>query len=179
MGCTERQRIRLKIGSGGQRCEDVMRRHWSHGLVKRLRDSKGANLVEAALITPLLLMMTFSMIDFASLFYVYLALENGVSQASRYAVTGNVIPSQTREESIKAAMRQATPTLTITDGMFSFQHLPPGESVWLGGIGGPSDIGKVTINYNLTLMTPLVSQFFPGGQINLTVDSAMKNEKFN
>ncbi len=156
-----------------------MRRHLSHRIVRRLRDSKGANLVEAALITPLLLLMTFSMIDFASLFYVYLALENGVSQASRYAVTGNVMGTQTREESIKSAMRNATPTLTITDPMFTFSHLPPGATVWSTGIGGPEDVGRVTVNYNVTLMTPLVSRFFTGGQINLTVDSAMKNEKFN
>lgn len=128
--------------------------------------------------TPLLLLMTFSMIDFAALFYAYLALENGVSQASRYAVTGNVIGTQTREESIRSAMRQATPTLTITDSMFTFNHLPPGETVWLSGLGGPADVGRVTINYSWALMTPLVSNFFPGGQINLTVDSAMKNERF-
>ena len=55
---------------------------------KRLRDCKGNTLVEAAILTPLLLLLTFSIMDFASLFYVYLALENGVSQASRYGVTG-------------------------------------------------------------------------------------------
>ena len=55
---------------------------------KRLRDCKGNTLVEAAVLTPLLLLLTFSIMDFASLFYVYLALENGVSQASRYGVTG-------------------------------------------------------------------------------------------
>jgi Flp pilus assembly protein TadG len=48
---------------------------------KRLGDSRGATLVEAAVLTPLLLLLTFSIMDFASLFYVYLALENGVSQA--------------------------------------------------------------------------------------------------
>jgi Flp pilus assembly protein TadG len=32
------------------------------------------------LITPLLLMLTFGIIDFASMFYVYLALENSVSR---------------------------------------------------------------------------------------------------
>jgi len=46
-------------------------------------------LIEAALITPLLMLLTFATIDFAALFYVYLALENGVSEATRFAVTGN------------------------------------------------------------------------------------------
>ena len=45
-------------------------------------------MLEAAIITPLLLLLTFSIVDFGALFYVYLALENGVSQATRYGVTG-------------------------------------------------------------------------------------------
>ena len=56
---------------------------------KRLKDATGATLLEAAIITPLLLLLTFSIADFGGLFYVYLALENGVSQATRFAVTGN------------------------------------------------------------------------------------------
>ena len=47
--------------------------------------------------TPLLLLLTFSIVDFAALFYVYLALENGASQATRYAVTGQVQAGMTRE----------------------------------------------------------------------------------
>lgn len=62
-----------------------MTRRVSHRVFRRLKDSKGTSLVEAALITPLLLLLTFGICEFASLFYVYLALENGVSQASRLA----------------------------------------------------------------------------------------------
>ena len=87
-------------------------------LFRRLRDTRGGSLVEAALITPLLLLLTFGIIDFASMFYVYLALENGVSQATRYGVTGNLKDDPmnpgtplNRADSIKLAMRQATPTL--------------------------------------------------------------------
>ena len=81
--------------------------------------------MEAALITPLLLMLTLSMIDFGVLFYrVAGALENGVSQATRCGVTGNSSPGLSREDSIKVAMRNATPTLTIPDGAIAFQ--PPG-----------------------------------------------------
>ena len=67
-----------------------MTRRVSHRVFRRLKDSKGTSLVEAALITPLLLLLTFGICEFASLFYVYLALENGVSQATRFGVTGNV-----------------------------------------------------------------------------------------
>ena len=152
-------------------------------LVRRLRDTSGANLLEAAIITPLLLLLTFSIADFGSLFYCYLALENGVSQATRFAVTGNSMsdpsnPSSTlsRPESIKAAMRDATPTLTIPDSAFTFQHMPVGGTTWLGGTGGPNDIERVTITYNWPILTPLLSPFFPGGQLTMKVESMMKNE---
>jgi Flp pilus assembly protein TadG len=136
--------------------------------------------VETALIAPLLLLLTFAIVDFATLFYAYLALENGVGQATRYGVTGNQAAGLTREESIIAAMRDATPTLTLADGAFVFSHLTPGAAAWLGGAGGPNDIQKVTVNYSWTILTPLVRPFFTDGKITLTVESAMKNEpRFN
>jgi hypothetical protein len=152
-------------------------------MLKRFTDTAGSNLIEAAIITPLLLMVTFAIIDFAGLFYVYLALENGVSQATRYGITGNqmVDPNNptlqlSHEDSIKSAMRQATPTLTINDAAFTFTHLVPGGTTWLGGAGGPNDIGKVSINYTWQPLTPILRPFLTNGQMAVEVDSAMKNE---
>ena len=155
-----------------------MRRHWSHRALRRLRDATGANLVEAAFMTPLLLLLTFGMVDFASVLYVYLALENGVTQASRYGVTGSTMGSMTRDDSIRTAMRNSTPSLTLPDTAFSFSFLPVGGSTWQTGLGGPNEISKVSVNYTWDLMTPLVGKFFTNGQINITVESAMKNEPF-
>jgi Flp pilus assembly protein TadG len=160
-----------------------MKRMYCSRLRKRLRDATGANLVEAAIITPLLLLLTFSVVDFASLFYVYLALENGVSIGARYGVTGNQMPDPanpgnnlSRIDSIKAAVRQSTPTLTLDDGAFTFSHLSPGSSTWASGPGQPNDIEKVTVDYTWNIMTPILMPFFTNGQIHFTVDSAMKNE---
>lgn len=133
------------------------------------------------------MLLTFSTIDFAALFYVYLALENGISQATRFAVTGNQLndPASpgsllSRTASIETAMRQATPTLTIADTAFTFNHMSPGGAAWIAGAGGPSDIEKVSVNYTWNILTPLLRPFFAGGQINLHVESAMKNEgRFN
>jgi hypothetical protein len=154
---------------------------------RRIKDATGATLLEAALVTPLLLLLTFSIADFGSLFYVYLALENGVSQATRFAVTGNLLDDPahpgsklSRQDSIKAAMRNTTPTLAIPDAAFTFQHMPTGSTSWLSGTGGPSDIEKVTINYNWSLLTPLLRPFFAGGMLQFSVESTMKNEgRFN
>jgi hypothetical protein len=152
--------------------------------VRLLRERAGTNMIEAAIITPLLLLLTFSIVDFASLFYVYLALENGVSQATRYAVTGRQMDDPlnpgtllNRGQSIMLVMRQATPTLTIPDGDFSFSHMHPGGT-WSAGTGGPNDYEKVTVNYTWDILTPLLRPFFTNGQIRFTVDSVMKNESY-
>jgi Flp pilus assembly protein TadG len=153
-----------------------MKRYRSSRLVRRLKDSKGANIVEMALVMPLLFLLTFSIVDFASLFYVYLALENGVSQAGRFGVTGNVAGGLSREDSIRAAMRDATPSLTIGDQAFTFSHITPGSANWLPGSGEPSDVSKVRVTYTWALMTPFISELFANGRINITVESAMLNE---
>ena len=142
----------------------------------RLRSSRGSTLIEAAIITPLLLLLTFSIVDFGALLYIYLSLESGVTQATRFAITGADTPGMTREEAIKDAMRQATPTLTIPDAAFTFTFMPPGGSTWSSGTGGPGDIGRVTVTYTWNIMTPLIRPFFTGGQVNMRVESAMKNE---
>ena len=108
--------------------------------------------------------------------YAYLALENGVAQAARFGVTGNVSGPLSREDSIRAAMRNATPTLTIADADFTFSHLTPGTAVWLAGTGNPGDVSRVKIIHNWKLMTPFISQFFAGNTVTLTVESAMLNE---
>jgi hypothetical protein len=129
-----------------------------------------------ALVLPLLFLLTFSIVDFASLFYVYLALENGVSQAGRFAVTGNVSGGLSREDSIRKAMRDATPTLTVEDGDFSFSHRVPGGMSWLAGTGDPGDISKVNVSHNWKLMTPFIREFFASNMITIKVESAMLNE---
>ena len=154
-------------------------------VLARLGDASGNNLVEAAFALPLLLLLIFSIIDFACLFYVHLALENGISQATRFSVTGNVLPDPdpdhegqflNREDSIKLAMRNATPTLTIPDDAISIQHLPDGEDDWVDGPGEPGDIVRARVDYHWDILTPLMKPFFDDGQIRLTAESAMKNE---
>jgi Flp pilus assembly protein TadG len=147
---------------------------------RRLKGSRGNSLLETALVLPLLLLLTFSIIEFGAMFYAYLALENGVSQATRYGITGNQVAGLSRDDSIKAAMRDATPTLTIPDGAFTFSFLPKGGSTWQPGPGGPGDIQRMTVDYNWDVMTPLLRPFFTGGQFHIQVNSSMRNEsRFN
>ena len=151
--------------------------------LKRWESARGQNLVEAALIVPAFLLLTFGLIDFGTTFYIYLALENGVSQATRYAVTGQQMddpanptgPKLPRDVSIKMAMRQATPTISIPDSAFSFYNVTKSTA----GSGGPGDVIRVRVDYTVSLFTPLLRQFFTNGQLTLSVFSTMKNENFS
>jgi hypothetical protein len=117
---------------------------------------------------------------------VHLAIENGVSQATRYAVTGQLVDDPlnpgsklSRDDSIKTIMRQATPTLYLSDTAFTFTHCTPTPTTcpWTGGSGGPGDIGKVEIGYSWKFLNPMLWPFFPPyGAITLKADSSMKNE---
>ena len=143
---------------------------------RRLPDESGQNMIEAAIVLPLVLLVCFSVAEYGLIFYVNLALQNGVSQATRYGITGQVLPGETRANSIRAAMRNATPTLTIPDSAFTFQHFPPGGSGWVSGTGGPDAIEKVTVVYDWPILTPMMRPFFPDPYVHFRVESAMKNE---
>ena len=151
--------------------------------LKSLGGCDGSNMIEAALVTPLVLILTLGIIDFASMFYTYLALENGVSQATRFAITGNDMDDPDnpgtplpREAAIRAALEDATPAINMDYVSISYSHMTPGSSSWTGGAGGPGDIGKVSVAYTWTPLTPILRPLLTNGQLTVHVESAMKNE---
>ncbi|HEY0285247.1 MAG TPA: TadE/TadG family type IV pilus assembly protein [Vicinamibacterales bacterium] len=152
-------------------------------LKKFLRGCDGNNLIESAMVTPLLMLLTFGIIDFASMFHVYLSMESGISQATRFAVTGSTKPDpgkpgspMGREGTIKAAMQDASPSLNTNAMTFTFSHMTPGSTSWAGGAGGPGDIGRVTVDYSWEPLTPILKPFLADGKMTLSVESAMKIE---
>lgn len=153
-----------------------MKRDLSRRLFRRLNASEGTNMIEAAILTPLLLVVTFAIVDFGVLLYVNLALANGVSLATRYGVTGTTMGGLSRENSMRAAMRDNTPTLTLDDAAFSFSHMAAGGGAWIAGAGGPDDVEKLRVDYTYRLMTPFLRPLFTNGEVNFRVESAMKNE---
>jgi hypothetical protein len=136
----------------------------------------GQSIIEAAFVLPVLLLAVFAIIEFSWLLFADLSLQNGVAEAARYGITGQAQAGLTREESIRAILRDSTPTLTIEDEDFQFSHLVGGN--WVNGVGGPGEIEKLTVTYthDVLVLTPL----FAGGEVTLRAESAMKNEdRFN
>ena len=122
---------------------------------------------------PILMMVTFGIVDFGILFYKHLALENAVSAAVRYGITGATGGGASRQDSIKAVLRSSAPTIYIPDSAITFSRLAGGA--WVNGLGGPGDVERLSVNltHNVLILAPF---FRPSGQIVLHAESAMKNE---
>jgi len=146
------------------------------------RPARGQALIEAAIGIVLLMLLTFSTIDAAMLFYAYLTLENGVTEATRFAVTGqqandpdNPTGTLSREDTIKHIMRNSTPGLEILDSEFSFYDVTHGRS----GVGGPGDVIQITVTHPRQLISPMLWPLIGnGGVISLRVSATMKNEPY-
>src|SRR5437899_10947978 len=143
------------------------------------RSPRGTALAVTGIIITLLIPLTFAVLDFAGILYAFQAMQNGVSQATRFAVTGNngtdgsgaALP---RDGSIRQAMRAATPGFQIADNAFTFYNVSKGTS----DTGGPKDIIRVTVAYDWQLLTPFLRPFFPGGYVTIRVASTMRNEPY-
>src|SRR5207245_3526343 len=133
------------------------------GSRRRLR---GQALVEAGIIMSIMVLVTFTVMDFAGILYAFLAMQNGVDQATRFAVTGNTTTDSSgtalsRDQSIRQAMRTSTPGFRLDDSAFTFYNLTKSTS----GTGGPNDIIRVSVTYDWPLLTPILRPVFPSGHV--------------
>jgi len=143
---------------------------------------RGQALVETGIGIVLLVLVTLSIVDAARLFYIYLTLQDGVTQATRYAVTGQQMdnPSNpsgklSREDSIRQVMHNLTPGIPIDDGDIKFWDVTANKA----GAGDHDDIIQVTVTHRPQLINPMLWPFVGGnGVITLQVSSTMKNEPF-
>ena len=129
---------------------------------ERWQSEKGQALVEAALMLPLVLLMIFVIFDFSLLFYAYQSMEYGISEATRYGITGQqrenpLSPGNylSQDDSIRLVMKESNPLITLDDvSSFNFEHWD--GTTWINTSGGPNDISRVTVTYNWRPITPLV-----------------------
>jgi Flp pilus assembly protein TadG len=152
-------------------------------LNKKWQFETGQALVELALVLPILLLLIFGIIDFSMLFYTYHSMEHGISEATRYGLTGRQSEDPnnpgnylSRQDSMKLIMRKYTPNIVLTDSNFTFEHW--NGTVWTSGTAATSEKSRMSVNYNWRPITPFVSRFLTGGQIPLRVSSTVMNEGF-
>jgi Flp pilus assembly protein TadG len=141
-----------------------------------LKCEEGANLVEAAFVLPILLLLICGILEYGAVVYTQMALQNGASQATRYAITRLSQPNMSRADSIKQVLRTKTPGITIDDANISLSYLSPGSTTWLSGTGPAESIEKLTVTYQWHAVTPLMARFFPPNGVTLRAESVMKDE---
>ena len=139
----------------------------------------GTTLLEFALVLPIFVLLLFAVADFARLFYVEMTLQNAVREAGRYAITGNHEPDPnhqgqnlSRVQSIYQVAQQEAMGLDVSN--LQIVSVNGGN----GSAGGPGDTVTISLTTDLTIMTPIVAQFFKNGVYTFTVSVSFRNEPF-
>lgn len=73
-----------------------------------IKDTSGANALEAALGLPVLLTAMIGVLEVSNLYFVSATLENAVLSASRFGVIGNTEEGKTREEQLLEVLEEQT-----------------------------------------------------------------------
>lgn len=128
-------------------------------LIARLRRSEhGAELIEMAIVLPLLLLLIMGMVDFGFLFQRYIVLTNAAAEGARvaslpgytdadvtarvtaYATNGGVVgavSASTAAVSLPAANGGAWPGSQVTvTHVYTYQYIGPIAALFGGGAGG-------------------------------------------
>jgi Flp pilus assembly protein TadG len=142
--------------------------------------------VETAIGIVLLLLLTFSVVDAGLLFFAYLTLQNGVTEATRFGVTGQQMqdpndPSNTltRQATVKQRVRASTPGLAVTEGEITFYDVTSGTPILISDMGSPNSVIQVRVTHRWQLLSPLLWPLVGnGGVLTLRVSATMKNEPF-
>jgi Flp pilus assembly protein TadG len=132
------------------------------------------------MVSPVLLLLLFGMLDFGRLFFVQVNVQNAVQEAGRYASTGNHLsdpnnPGQnlSRVNSI-VDLAETAHLLGGTVTSCQVSSLAGGS----GSAGGPGDTVTVSMTVSLPLWTPFIGNFFPSGKYTFTSSATFKNEPF-
>ena len=118
---------------------------------------RGQTLVEFALIIPVFLLLVMFIFDVSRAVYYYSVMYNAVREGARVAAVGdpdtNVVGIQNVVESRSYGMKPDSVSVTWANGIVT-----------------------VSADFEYQPITPLVSIFFPGGQLDLEVQSTMRLE---
>lgn len=132
------------------------------------QSDRGQGLVEFALILTLLLLFIMGILDFGRAFLLYTSLFNAAREGARWGTVNPWNPSGVVNRTLQYVALVDPNEVSVTvqcdrgPGTSTFNCLGPGGS----GPEGKAGIGDrvlVSVNYNLRLISPLISPFAPTG----------------
>jgi Flp pilus assembly protein TadG len=136
-----------------------------------VRSERGAELIEMAMVTPILLLLVFGIVDFGFLFQRYVVLTNAAVEGARVAT----MPGYTTADA------QARVQSYATNGGVTGTVTAVAAPVTLPGAGGGTWPGvQVTVThvYTLQYITPIVTLVggSNAGSVTLTAQSTMRSQ---
>ena len=148
-----------------------------------VQGQRGANMVEFALVAPLLFLLIFAILQFSLMLLANLSMQYAVREGVRQAIVLDKIPSDpNRYTSILTHIEQnamgfydmVNPAITVS---LTDQHGNTSSSNTLGQgmFGSAGQILTVRLDCKLPLSLPYIGHFFPDGY-PFTVSSTMRIE---
>jgi Flp pilus assembly protein TadG len=126
-----------------------------------LRSERGQTMVETAIVLPVVVLMLVAMVDAGRVFHSWIVVTNGAREGAR-----------------SAAARQAPDIVIarIDSSMSGWTCDDPEITCTTSNVQGASGTPvQVTVARDVTLLSPLISQFW-GGTVTLTGDATMQLE---
>ena len=136
---------------------------------RRTRARSGMAMVEMVIITPLLLMMIFAIVEFGVMFGRWQTLTNAAREGARTAIVYRVpCDAATVTDEVRARVRDYAASLGIT--------LTDAEITLTGACGGTdtTSVVNVTSPYSFRVLPGFASAVNP--TLNLVGNSTMRNE---
>lgn len=148
-----------------------------HGCMHR---SHGQALVEMLLVTPLMVVCLFGVIEMGRLFHAWVTIQHAARTAARVAVTGEGEEDGTRLSRIVTAAQNAAAGLPGNAPIISVRSYAGVTTS--GGArdnhpGAPCDLVEVLVRYTYRPVVPLIGHLMPnGGEIELQGQDRKLNE---
>jgi hypothetical protein len=139
------------------------------------RNSSGQGLVEFAIVLPLLMLLFFGIFEFGRFYYTKMTLQHAVREATRFAVTGNVLTDPDTGDPID---RAGSIVRVILDNTKDLTVDLDGVSITPADGGGPEEIVRVAVDFRYDLTLPLIDKFVSDGHVDISFATAMRNEAF-
>ncbi len=152
---------------------DVERRGAMRSLGRSIRCTRGSALIEMALVTPMLLMLFASVFEFGRMFHTRLTARHAVIEATRFAVTGNLL---TDGESGDDLDRATSIRRIVAERAYTLPVSPESIVIDPADGGGPEDVVRITLTYTYDYSLPGFMDVLPS--MRFSVAAAMRNEPF-
>ena len=126
----------------------------------------GQSLLEMALVALLLFFLVFGILDGGRLLSAYLVITNEAREGARWAVVDRA--NRVNQTAIESYIRQRTAGVLDQGNLTVTAIVPPSNA--------PDPYLAVQVDYDLTLVTPLIAPFF-GDTVTLRAESVMRVER--